>query len=107
LRPDPRDCPTVHSLAASDYPGHDELALPFVNYFNDYSISPGNRLLPFPTSLICGAEPFVVNFWPSKPPHDAGRKDFGVRDNLSLASAWKRLCIDWLKNIDMLPADKP
>ena len=36
-----------------------------------------------------------------------GNHDFGVRDDRGLASAWKKLCIDWLKSIDMLPTDKP
>ena len=34
-----------------------------------------------------------------------GNHDFGVRDNRGLASAWKKLCLDWLKSIDMLPPD--
>ena len=35
-----------------------------------------------------------------------GNHDFGVRDGRGLASAWKKLCIDWLQSIDMLPALK-
>lgn len=36
-----------------------------------------------------------------------GNHDFGVRDDRGLASAWKMLCIDWLKSVDMLPVGKP
>jgi acetyl esterase/lipase len=35
-----------------------------------------------------------------------GNHDFGVRDDRGLASAWKKLCVDWLQSIDMLPALK-